>query len=133
MAERKEKHIHKLKRLKYKSGNVIFFCSLPDCSFKTNISLALGKRSICWRCGNSFIISEYSLRLAKPHCDACHKPKNDSIERNPDGSVIVPLERYNEVPVGFNPVETTHTLTLAERLQQTRKQAKQRTKNEEEI
>jgi hypothetical protein len=25
-------------------------------------------------------MSEYSLRLAKPHCDSCHKPKNDSLE-----------------------------------------------------
>jgi hypothetical protein len=72
----KSTHIHKLKRLKYKSGNTIFFCSLPDCTFKTNIALALGKRSLCWRCGESFIMSEYSLRLAKPHCDSCHRPKD---------------------------------------------------------
>ena len=71
-----EKHTHKLKRLKYKSGNTIFFCALPDCLFKTNIALALGKKSICWRCGNEFIMSEYDLRLAKPHCPACHKGKN---------------------------------------------------------
>ena len=79
MAEKKEKHIHKLKRLKYKSGSVIFFCSLPDCSFKINISLALGKRSICWRCGDTFIMTEYALRLAKPHCEKCHHPKNEEI------------------------------------------------------
>ena len=69
-------HTHKLKRLKYKSGNTIFFCCLPDCTFKTNIALALGKRSLCWRCGQEFILSEYSLRLAKPHCENCHQPKN---------------------------------------------------------
>ncbi len=87
----KTTHIHKLKRLKYKSGNSIFFCALPDCNFKTNTSLALGKRSICWRCGESFIINEYSLRLAKPHCESCHKPKVDKIEGEttlPNGVVI---------------------------------------------
>lgn len=76
----KTKHIHKLKRLRYKSGNDIFFCALPDCTFKTNISLALGKRSICWRCGEPFIMNEYSLRLSKPHCDNCHKPKVDKAD-----------------------------------------------------
>jgi hypothetical protein len=76
----KSPHVHKLKRLKYKSGNIIFFCSLPDCTFKTNIALALGKRSLCWRCGKDFIMSEYSLRLAKPHCDACHKPKLEQLD-----------------------------------------------------
>lgn len=71
----KEKHIHKFKRLRYKSGNEIFFCALPDCNSKLSLPLALGKRSLCWRCGEPFIMNEYSLRLAKPHCDKCHQPK----------------------------------------------------------
>lgn len=70
-----EKHVHKLKRIKYKSGNVSLFCVMPDCSFKINPALALGKRSLCWRCGNEFLLTEYSLRLAKPHCESCHRPK----------------------------------------------------------
>jgi hypothetical protein len=72
----KPKHVHKLKRLVYKTGNAIFFCTMPDCNFKINIKLALGKRSICWLCGNEFIMTDYSLRLAKPHCEDCHKPKH---------------------------------------------------------
>lgn len=74
----KEQHIHKLKLHRHKSGNAIFFCALPDCTFKTNIALALGKRSLCWRCGETFVMTEYSLRLIKPHCDACHKSKSVS-------------------------------------------------------
>jgi len=109
MPRKTEKHVHKLKRLKYKSGNSIFFCVLPDCSYKTNVSLALGKRSICWRCGESFIMSEYSLRLAKPHCDSCHRLK---VEKAED---IVKQELENPI---------FHHLTLAERLQQTIQQAK---------
>ena len=76
MPAKMEKHIHKLKRVRFKSGNSFYFCALPDCSFKVNPALALGKRSICWRCGESFIINEYALRLAKPHCDKCHMPKH---------------------------------------------------------
>jgi hypothetical protein len=75
MAKIIEKHIHKLKRYSFKTGNTLYFCALPDCHFKLNPGMALGKRSICWRCGEPFIMTEYSLRLAKPHCANCHKPK----------------------------------------------------------
>lgn len=86
---------------------MVFFCALPDCSYKTNTSLALGKRSICWRCGNDFIMDEYSLRLAKPHCSNCHKPRgmiNDGKE---------------------DIIETMKELSLTEKLQQTIREAQQ--------
>jgi hypothetical protein len=107
-------HIHKLKRLKYKTGNIVFFCALPDCSYKSNVALSLGKRSLCWRCGQSFIINEYSLRLAKPHCEACHKPKK--IDATMEEIGIVNEDRG---------------LSLSERLSQTITQAQQQ--EEEEI
>ncbi len=110
----KSTHIHKFKRLKYKTGNIIFFCSLPDCTYKTNIALVLGKRSICWRCGEPFLMSEYSLRLAKPHCENCHKPKNDpeslDSETQPVDIVRAPI------PL---PVEPLSGMSLAERIKQT--------------
>lgn len=110
----KQQHVHKLKRLKYKSGNVIFFCTLPDCNFKINIALALGKRSICWRCEQPFIMSDYALRLAKPHCEGCHKPKSS-----------VTFQDAIEAVDNIKPP----SLSLSERLEQTIKDAQ---KNEEE-
>ena len=104
-----EKHVHKFKRLKFKSGNTIFFCALPDCNQKLNTSLALGKRSLCWRCGEPFIMNEYSLRLAKPHCENCHKPKNEIKEVKETTSI----DEVSSMP-----------LSLSERLQQTIQQAK---------
>lgn len=103
-----KKHIHKLKRVKYKSGSITLFCALPDCAFKVNPALALGKRSICWRCGESFILNEYSLRLAKPHCEGCHKSKKET------KWVHTPTEPEREATN-----ELVHTLSLAERLKQT--------------
>lgn len=108
-----EKHICKFKRIVYKSGNAVFFCTLPDCNKKINPALALGKRSICWRCGEPFILTEYSLRLAKPHCDACHKPKK------------IETIQYEDNISYTHPIEEPPILTLAERLQQTIKQAQQ--------
>ena len=105
----KSQHIHKFKRLRYKSGNEIFFCTLPDCSQKINPALALGKRSLCWRCGEPFIMNEYSLRLAKPHCENCHKPKE--VKETLDE--IIPSEP-----------------SLADRLQQTIQQAQKQEEDE---
>lgn len=104
----KTQHTHKFKRLKYKSGNITFFCTLPDCTVKINPQLALGKRSICWRCGSDFILNEYALRLAKPHCPSCHKPKHGGIDHNKAQELI------NTLP---------SAISLAERLQQTLTQA----------
>jgi hypothetical protein len=117
----KEKHVHKFKRLIYKSGNVTFFCTLPDCSHKINPALALGKRSLCWRCGEEFILDEYALRLAKPHCSACHKPKKMTAEEIKK----VEIETIKEIEPSL--------LTLSERLQQTIQSARQNQQQDEEI
>jgi len=93
----KEQHVHKLKRIKYKSGNSIFFCVLPDCSFKINNVLVLGKRSLCWRCGESFIMDEYSLRLSKPHCPGCHHSKNDVKENSKNTKVTSAMSLAEEL------------------------------------
>ena len=71
----KKNHVHKFKRRRYKStGSSIYFCVL-DCDFKIEIPFALGKRSICWRCGNEFVMNKYSIRLAEPHCEDCNRQK----------------------------------------------------------
>lgn len=106
----KTKHTHKLKRITYKSGNTMYFCVL-DCNFKISPALALGKKSICWRCGHEFIMSEYSLRLAKPHCEGCHKPKNADVIEGDDSSLV---DKYT-----YGPVTQETEPTLAERLAQT--------------
>lgn len=76
MAAKLQQHIHKLKRIKFKSGNAVYFCAL-DCNFKIQVPLALGKKTICWRCGEVFVMNEYSIRLSKPHCSSCHKSKDE--------------------------------------------------------
>jgi hypothetical protein len=115
-----EKHIHKFKRLRYKSGNEIFFCALPDCNQKLSTALALGKRSMCWRCGEAFIMNEYSLRLSKPHCDGCHRPKKD----------LTLQEQIAEDTVLDGIAKIEHP-SLLDRLNQTIQQAKQTTEEEE--
>lgn len=69
-------HIHKLRRRSYKTGSSVFFCTGDDCTFKIGVEFSLGKKCLCWRCGNEMSLTPYSMRLAKPHCESCHKYKN---------------------------------------------------------
>ncbi len=70
-----QKHIHKLKRHKYKTGNEIFFCILPDCNFKIEAPLALGKRTLCNLCDAEMMLDKYTLKLNEPTCANCRKHK----------------------------------------------------------
>lgn len=72
---KKPTHTHKLRRHKYPSGNAVFFCTLPDCHYKIDAQLVIGKRALCNICGDEFIMNEYTIKLKSPHCDGCGKVK----------------------------------------------------------
>lgn len=65
------KHIHRLKRHRYKNGETIFFCMMPRCKYRSEFHLALGEEVICNRCSKPFIMNERSIRLDRPHCEDC--------------------------------------------------------------
>lgn len=72
-------HIHQFKRHTYKrSGSHVFFCVDDTCKYKIDPKMALGKLCICWRCGEEFKLNEIALRLVKPHCMNCNRPKDGS-------------------------------------------------------
>lgn len=71
------KHVHKLKRRKMRNGEQVYFCVL-DCKYRIHVKEALGKKTICNRCGNIFMMDEYSSRTAKPRCPSCRDKKEDS-------------------------------------------------------
>jgi len=70
------KHIHKLKKHTHTNKEAVYFCVL-DCPYKINVALSLGKANMCWRCGKTFNLNEYALRLVKPNCPECKKIKTD--------------------------------------------------------
>ena len=83
---KKENHTHKFKRHTYKStGSKVFHCVGDSCYFKIDVGLALGKASVCWRCGDVFKIDEYSIRLARPHCKKCRI--RTSVNKDASGNV----------------------------------------------
>lgn len=73
------KHIHKYIRtdIGEKKPYVVYKCALPECTHYLAEKLALGKLSICWRCGNTFQLVK-RLMLKKPHCDACTKRQKEA-------------------------------------------------------
>ena len=74
-------HIHKLKRHSYPNGTKVYFC-VNDCNYKVEVPLALGKTALCWICGEPFVMNEYSIKLAKPHCGKCGKIQIKDSEGN---------------------------------------------------
>jgi hypothetical protein len=67
-------HVHKLQRQKYRNGTKVYFCIL-NCNYKIEVAFALGKETICHICGQQFTMNEYTVKLAKPHCQNCGKRK----------------------------------------------------------
>lgn len=102
---KKTNHTHKLKKISFKTtGGSIYICVL-NCSYKISPQLALGKISVCWRCGKDFYLTEYSLRLVKPHCDGCHVSKD---KKNTEPIEDIPL--MPAIP------DDSENMTLMERL-----------------
>lgn len=75
-------------------------------------------------------MNEYSMRLAKPHCEKCHSPKGskkiiDMIDK-------VPYYDMSHATDGLGNAFTVPEQTLPQRLEQLL-QSKQRTEEEDEI
>lgn len=76
-------HFHKYKRTKLgEKGFIVYRCMVPGCSHYKRKELMAGQLAQCWRCGEPFVITDYKLRLAKPHCDACVKRRpNEKVDK----------------------------------------------------
>jgi len=70
---KKHKHkVHKYMRVEWgKKNSVIWRCVLPDCSHYVSEGFALNRASLCWLCGEEFILTTKKLARKKPKCDAC--------------------------------------------------------------
>ena len=121
-------HIHKVKRLAFNTGNKIYFCVLDDCNYKVKVQLFLGKKTICWRCGEAFNMNEYSIRLAKPHCENCHQSKDRD-------NFILPVNQMDTSEpaiTGMGTLVDLPTSSLSERLNKIRQTPINHVKHEDE-
>lgn len=73
-----KKHIHKYHRISLTYAKV-WACALPTCyhfmpkHLETNVP---GKTSICWNCGEEFILDETNMKNDKPICANCDPNKS---------------------------------------------------------
>lgn len=73
MATKAKRHVHKYYRANMSSQKV-WACALSDCNHympKHMEELVRGKNSICWKCGEDFILNPFHMKQDKPVCDDC--------------------------------------------------------------
>lgn len=71
-----KKHVHKYHKTypNTRRNEPIWACALPDCThfMPHNVSQHVpGKVSICWSCGNEFILDEDNMKVDQPVCFNC--------------------------------------------------------------
>lgn len=77
MANTKAKrHTHKYFKAREfpKSPSFLWACALPDCNHhmpKHMESMLPGKYTMCWKCGETTIMDERTMKMDKPLCDDC--------------------------------------------------------------
>lgn len=59
-------HIHTYRRVKTQPNR--YMCADPTCSHSQIKEMLNGKESLCWACGNKFVLDSQHLKRAKPHC-----------------------------------------------------------------
>lgn len=65
-------HTHRYEKVILGKNNyVVFRCNLPNCNHYIAEKLALGKVTICNRCGFQMLLDKRAMRLTKPHCVDC--------------------------------------------------------------
>jgi hypothetical protein len=91
-----KKHTHKYFRddIGIKKSYIVYRCAVPDCYHYIPENQIIGRKSICFRCGDEFVVSHL---LAKQTCPNC-----DSVRGNPNWkrdkpSIEVDLDRLREL------------------------------------
>lgn len=74
----RRKHDHKYYRVnKAREENtpwLVYECRREDCTHSLPIVSIIGKRSLCWDCGEPFVMDEHSLQI-KPRCHRCRSQR----------------------------------------------------------
>jgi len=68
-------HKHKYYKETTRKGLFLFRCGLEKCSHFVHEGIIIGRESLCWRCGESFVITKQTTRNKYFHCFDCTKRK----------------------------------------------------------
>ncbi|HEY4698981.1 MAG TPA: hypothetical protein VIH27_01220 [Nitrososphaerales archaeon] len=74
------KHIHRYVRIKIgRNQRIEYKCSIPGCTHHVREELAIGRESLCYRCGNVFFLDKENMKLTRPRCINCKQSSNQTI------------------------------------------------------
>lgn len=68
------RHIHRYHKThpNTRRNEPVWACSLPGCShfipYNTTVE---GRKSLCWKCGQVFIMTETEMAMDNPECPSC--------------------------------------------------------------
>lgn len=75
---RSKRHVHKYHKVMV-ANQYVWACALPDCTHympKHMENMIPGKYSICWNCGETFLLDTVNMRTDKPYCPDCMVPSD---------------------------------------------------------
>lgn len=70
-------HVHTYRRILKRPE--YYRCVHPDCTHYMHRMYLPGKRTLCNKCQQPFILDWRALQLSKPHCDNCTKKRKKGI------------------------------------------------------
>jgi hypothetical protein len=90
-------HIHKYYLAKMGSRPwKIYRCAVPGCPHFIPVEkMVYNRQSICWECGDVFILGQRHRRVVKPKCDTCRKGGRES--RVDRGTIAELAERLGKL------------------------------------
>lgn len=77
------RHTHKYHHVDTPYGK-LWSCALPDCNhhMPAHYEATLpGKYSICWQCGEKFILNPENMKQDKPICENCKLGIGDNLDK----------------------------------------------------
>ena len=75
----KPSHTHKYIRIKT-DKKALMKCAIPGCRHFIARMLAVGRESLCWKCGEVFFLTMENTTLKKPCCETCRRKNRGEIE-----------------------------------------------------
>ena len=72
---------------------------LPGCKHYIKEELARNQLSICWRCGDTFVLTYEAMQLEKPHCEKaeCLKVQGYALKYGSRKHKLVEVDRLKEL------------------------------------
>ena len=93
-------HIHMYEKVKWGANKtVVWKCCLVECRHYLHVEFILGKKSLCFKCGQPFLMTYTKLLRNRPKCDDCQSVSGQGPKRRkPIVQPVAPKKGDTTVP-----------------------------------